>query len=96
MNDKESTLDNLKLALSRAPLEMYASIIYDVCRVNISKIDGNLGQLANDNELTRASHKRLDVIEEIYSDLGEIRNILWIAVETSRLNNSTPNSTHEG
>jgi hypothetical protein len=96
MNDKKSAVDNIKFALSRAPIEIHANIVYEMCRVNISRIDSYCSQLANEDELIQAPDKRLEVIESIYSNLGEIRNILWAAVEVSRSGNFKKNSNPEG
>jgi hypothetical protein len=96
MNDKKSAVEDLKSALSKAPIEIHANIVYEMCRVNISRIDFYCSRLVNDDEVIQAPDKKLEVIENIYSDLGEIRNILWAAVEISRSGNFKKNSNPEG
>ena len=87
MNDKKSALNDAVLALSSTPLELHANVVYEICRVIISRIDGNLSQLENESELIHAPDKRLELIENIYSELGEIKDILWAAVDISNSGN---------
>ena len=91
MNDKKSAVEDVKLVLSRSPLELHADIIYTMCRNHIARIDSNCSQLADENEVNQAPDKKLELIENIYFDLGEIKKILWVAVESSRSRRSKEN-----
>lgn len=96
MNDKKSAVEDVKLALSHSPLERHADFIYTVCRNYIARVARNCSQLADADELDQASNKRLELIENIHFDLGEIKNILWVAVESSRSGNYEKDSNPEG
>jgi len=96
MNNKKSAVEDVKLALSHSPLELHADFIYTVCRNYIARVARNCSQLADADELNQATNKRLELIENIHFDLGEIKNILWAAVESSRSGNYEKDSNPEG
>jgi len=96
MNDKKSAVEDVKLALSHLPLELHADFIYTVCRNYVARVARNCSQLAGADELDQASNKSLELIENIHFDLGEIKNILWAAVESSRSGNYEKDSNPEG
>ena len=96
MKNKKSAVEDVKLALSHSPLELHADFIYTVCRNYIARVVRNCSQLADADELNQATNKRLELIENIHFDLGEIKNILWAAVESSRSGNYEKDSNPEG
>ena len=96
MKNKKSAVEDVKLALSHSPLELHADFIYTVCRNYIARVARNCSQLADADELNQATNKRLELIENIHFDLGEIKNILWAAVESSRSGNYEKDSNPEG
>jgi hypothetical protein len=96
MNNKKSAVEEVKLALSHSPMELHADFIYTVCRNYIARVARNCSQLADADELNQATNKRLELIENIHFDLGEIKNILWAAVESSRSGTYEKDSNPEG
>ena len=44
----------------------------------------------------QASEEKLEIFENIYFSLEDIKNIVWTAVETSNLDKSKNNSNVEG
>jgi|RhiMetdeSRZDD1v2_1073273.scaffolds.fasta_scaffold758949_2 hypothetical protein len=96
MNDQKNDVENVKVALSHSPLELHANIIYTMCRIHIARIDWSCSQLADADELIQIPDKRLELIENIYFDLREIKNILWAAVESSSSGNYQKDSNSEG
>jgi len=96
MENKKSTIEKIKSALSHAPLEIHSNIVYEACRINIARIDHNCSQLVSENALGDEADKRLKAIDDIYFNLDEIKNILWAAVESSKTANNQKNSNPEG
>ena len=88
MHDKKNAMDDVILALSQAPLELHADIVFTMCRAFLVRAGNNCSRLEEDDELKQMPDKRLELIESISSDIGEVKKILWAAVETSRSNRS--------
>lgn len=89
-------VEDTVLALSRDPLELHADIVFTMCRVYLIRVGNSCSRLEEDDELKRVPDKRLELIEGIISDIGEVKKILWAAVEASRSNRSKTNSIPEG